>query len=122
MMCLASAGAANRRRRNLSPPTIALIGVLGEVAWVDRRLVVRVGRANQDIAARQRPHLPRTAGNARPIVELANEAWFIARWREDALHVRSRRLGQDLDGSCAKRGPEGHHALALHEIAHDLAD
>src|ERR1700761_2771173 len=56
----------------------ALIGVLGEVAWVDRRLVVRVRRADQDIAARQRPHLPRTAGNARPIVELANEAWLVA--------------------------------------------
>src|ERR1700750_2327615 len=68
----------------------ALIGVFGEVAWVDRRLVVRVPGADQDIAARQRPHLPRTAGNARRIVELANEAWLVARRRKDALHVRGR--------------------------------
>jgi hypothetical protein len=98
----------------------ALIGVLGKVAWVDRRLVVRVGRADKHVAARQRPHLPRPAGNARPIVELANEARFVARRREDALHIRCRRYGQDLDGSRTKRGAEGHHALVLHEIANDL--
>jgi peptide/nickel transport system substrate-binding protein len=57
---------------------------------------------------------------ATPVVEPANKARFVARRRKDALHVRCRRLGQDLDGSCAKRGAEGHHALALHEIAHDL--
>jgi hypothetical protein len=36
------------------------------------------------------------------------------------LHVRRRRLGQNLDGSGAKRGAKGHHALALHKIAQDL--
>ena len=92
-----------RRRGEQTPQELqsadnrAPIGVFGEVARVDRRLVVRVGRAHQDIAARQRPHLPRTAGNARPIVELANEARFVARRREDALHVRRRRLGQNFE-------------------------
>ena len=67
-----------------------------------------------------RTHLPRTDGDTRSIVELANQARFVARRREDALDVRGRRLGQNLDRSGTKRGAEGHHALALHEIAHDL--
>ena len=97
-MYFASAGAANSRRRNLQPADHrAAIGVLGEIARVDRRLVARIGRAHQHIAARQRPHLPRPAGNARLVVELANEARLVARRREDALHVRRRRfLGSTL--------------------------
>ena len=94
----------------------AAVSVLGEIARVDRRLLARVGRAHQHIAARQGPHLPRPAGDAGLVVEHTDQARLVARRGEDALHVRGRRFLQHLNRGGAQGGAVGQHARPRGEI------
>jgi hypothetical protein len=99
----------------------APVGIFRQIARVDRRHVARSVGLRLDLAARQRPHLPRTCAQIWPLLKLAELAALKAAPSKGALHVRRRRLFQHLDRGGDDRRALGQHALAGEEPPHDLA-
>ena len=75
------------------------IGLLAQIARIDRRRFSGITGFGLDVTARQRAHLPSPGGDAREIVEFADLAILEAARRNAALDVWCRRFLQNADSS-----------------------